>query len=399
MLGNFLQKIIVNIKKHKRRLFWLIGAGLFFILLCGVVWSVVSPYNHRIDKTATFYIPDKPVSSTVTRATVVSVKENKATVRLEDGMRKDDLVDVGLVGLKPQVGDRVVLDVKKSNGPAKYVTDYWRIPGVVVLFCVFIWLVIAVGGKQGVMSVLGLVISIGVITFALIPSVINGANAFWACVVAAFIIAGLSIITAHGWRWRTVVSLLSIFLILSLTVGLSLIGGWLGGLTGVYDDTSAILQVMNSSIDMRGVLVGGIIIATLGVLDDIVTAQTAAIDELHKAQPRMGFKKLFAHGHSVGREHVAALVNTLALAYIGVSLPVVLSIILSFDASSRSVLMLFNSEFISQEVVRTLVSSIALVIAVPASTVVASMLILHKKKIFATLKRRGKKSGGHNATN
>src|SRR5690606_30788086 len=136
-------------------------------------------------------------------------------------------------------------------------------------------------------------------------------------------------------------------------------------------------------IDVRGLLIGGIIIATLGVLDDVVTTQTATIDELHKANPRLSFWQLVQRGYAVGTEHVIALVNTLALAYVGVSLPMVLSITLS--SQSQSLLSILNSEFIAQEIVRTLVSSIALVLAVPLSTVVAAVCIARPSRLFAIL--------------
>ncbi|NLA42797.1 YibE/F family protein [Candidatus Saccharibacteria bacterium] len=385
--------------KHKRRLIWsLLTLGLLW-LFSALFWVYATPYNHVIDKKPIFYIPEKVQKHTHARATVESVEGDKIKVKINDGYRKGDTVEISRAGGKdPKPGDRILIGVSKSDGPAKYMTDFWRLPGVLVLAALFIWLVIVVGGKQGLMSMMGLLISIVVIGVGLVPAVLNGANAFWASVVAAFVIAILAILTAHGWRWRTIVSLISIFLILALAVGFALLGGWLGSLTGIYDDTSVMLHIYDRSIDMRGVLVGGIIIATLGVLDDIVTAQTAAIDEIHKAQPKLNYRQLFSHGQSVGREHVAALVNTLALAYVGVSLPVVLSMVANFD-QSRSILMLFNSEFLSQEIVRTLVSSMALVVAVPASTAMAALLILRKDKIFAILKPNKRKSGGSNAAN
>lgn len=383
--------------QYRNRFIWaLISFGV--LGLGGLLfWGVASPYDQIVEKELMFHTSENLPKHTYIRAVVTSVYHDKAQVKLVDGSRKGEPLEVSFNdSLQPKVGDRVLLTTTRAKGPSGHVSDFWRLPGIVLLAALFIWLVLLVGGRQGLMSLGGLFISVVVIAFGLVPAILNGTNAFWASVIAAFTIASLAIVTAHGWRWRTIVSLLSIFIVLGMAVGFALLGGWLGNLTGVYDDVSALLRIHESTIDMRGVLVGGIIIATLGVLDDIVTAQTAAIEEIYKAQPKLTYRQLFSHGQSVGREHVAALVNTLALAYIGVSLPVVLSIVLNFD-TSKSILLLFNSEFLSQEIVRTLVSSMALVIAVPVSTAVASLLILRKKQIFAILKPSKHKSGGRDA--
>ena len=375
-------------KKHKKAI---IGGGIFagvVALLLLFVWFFITPYNHGVERQrqGTFYASENEVKYTAVRAKVLSVDGKRGQVRVEDGVRKDAVIDVRFWQIEPSVGDRVLVDVERGGTVSDAATNFWRIPGIVLLAILFVVLIVVVAGRQGVMSIVGLLVSVGVIAFGLIPAVLNGVSAFWASVASAFVIALVSVVVSHGWRWRTAVSLVSILLVLSLAVLLALLGGWMGHLTGIYDEVSAALAfTAETSIDMRGVLVGGIIIATLGVLDDIITAQTAAIDELHKAQPKLTFTQLFLHGRSIGREHVAALVNTLALAYIGVALPLVLSLVLNFD-STRSIWLLFNSEFIAQEVVRTLVSSMALVLAIPVSTAIAAWAILHKQQIFATLK-------------
>lgn len=384
---------------HKKRINWTAGFAAVGLLVWLFVMFFVTPYNHSIDRSEAFYVSTTELRSTSARATVLNIDGDKGQVRLEDGARKDSILEVTFYQMEPAPGDTVLIDVMRGGEISSGVVEYWRMPGVILLAVLFVLLVVIVAGRQGLMSVAGLVISICVIAFGLIPTVVNGANAFWACIASAFVIAIISIVVAHGWRYRTFVSLCSILLVLTLAILLALFGGWIGYLTGVYDETSAnLLYASGPGIDLRGVLVGGIIIATLGVLDDIITAQTAAVDELHKAQPKLTFKQLFAHGRSVGGEHVASLVNTLALAYIGVSLPVVISMVIHFNPT-RSIWALLNTEFISQEIIRTLVSSMALVLAIPIATAIASWAILHKAQIIAILKGRKHKSGGRHAAN
>ena len=145
---------------------------------------------------------------------------------------------------------------------------------------------------------------------------------------------------------------------------------YLGKLFGMGTEESIFIQSgVLQEVNLRGLLLGGIIIGALGVLDDITTAQTAAIDELSKANHKLGFAELYKAGTSIGREHIASLINTLALAYVGASLPILLLVSLNEDMPWW---VMVNSEFIAEEIVRTLVGSSTLLLAVPISTWLAA---------------------------
>jgi len=122
------------------------------------------------------------------------------------------------------------------------------------------------------------------------------------------------------------------------------------------------------SINLQGLLLGGIIIGTLGVLNDITTAQAATVEEIHLANNQLSFRRLYQKGSSVGREHIASLINTLVLTYVGVSLP----LFLLFSVNGQSLWTVLNSSTIAEEIVRTLVGSMALILAVPVTTVLAA---------------------------
>ena len=366
------------LKQHKSRIFKVSIVGAVFVAIYGIIFQFSTPFQNYLGKSeSAFYQSESKPKPDIVRAVVIENKGKKIKVRVLDGQKRGLTTELNYLSSEPKVGDQIIISTDSRGNLSKYMYSYWRIPGLVAILLAFILIVLLVIGRRGVHSLAGLFISVGIIAFGLIPAIVNGANAFWACMI-------LSIIVAHGWRWRSLVSLVSIYAILMIVVLLSMIGGALGNLTGIYDESSALLQISNSVIDLHGVLIGGIVIATLGVLDDIVTAQTAVIDELHKAQPKLSISKLIKHGYSVGSEHVIALVNTLALAYIGASLPIVLSISSNIN-SYISPLMIFNTEFIAQEIVRTLISSIALVLAVPISTTVAAYLIKNQKTILKKL--------------
>ncbi len=122
-------------------------------------------------------------------------------------------------------------------------------------------------------------------------------------------------------------------------------------------------------ISLKGLLLGGIMLGLLGVLDDITTAQSAVVDELKQANQSLSFSELYRRGLSVGREHIASLINTLFLAYAGASLPLFLLFSLN---QGQELWMIFNNEMIAEEIVRTLVGSTGLILAVPITTALAA---------------------------
>jgi uncharacterized membrane protein len=123
-------------------------------------------------------------------------------------------------------------------------------------------------------------------------------------------------------------------------------------------------------VSLRGLLLGGIIIGSLGVLDDVTVTQASAVWEIHQANPAYGFSRLYAAGIRIGRDHIASTVNTLVMAYAGASLP----LLVLFTLSSRNIGDVLSSEIVAQEIVRTLVGSIGLVSAVPITTALAAFV-------------------------
>jgi len=136
------------------------------------------------------------------------------------------------------------------------------------------------------------------------------------------------------------------------------------------------LQVAGVQLDTRGLLLAGIIIGTLGALDDIAVGQSSAIFELSKANPRLGWQALFRHGMTIGRDHIAAMVNTLLLAYVGAALPLVLL----FSVYTESLGVTLNREIIAEEIVRTLVGSLGLLAGVPLTNLIAALIAQRKAR-------------------
>ena len=360
------QRVVRRIKRVRRGPL-LVCAGMVALLIGLLVW--VHPPQPEVSQTSTFWQPNSQQKTAYqVRARIMQLEANRqqATVIIMDGPQQGQIQSLQLRETMTQqaMPGRVVLVWQKADGTLNHsISEYWRLPGLILLVLILLVCVYMVSGGYGLMSLAGLLFSVCVVALYVVPSILHGANALLVCAGAAFVIGSVSVFIAHGYRKRAVVSVAAVLTVLVVVLMLTWIGDYLGVLTGIYDETSGFLAYGQRQLDLHGVLLGGIVIATLGLLDDVITTQVAAVDELKRANQQLGMQQLFKRAQSVGREHIAALINTLALAYIGVSLPTVLAL---------SVLELLNSEFMAQEVVRTIIASIALVLAVPISTAIAA---------------------------
>jgi len=250
------------------------------------------------------------------------------------------------------------------------VYEDYRLPVLVWLAVGFFLLVMAVAGYKGLFSILGMFISVGILMMFVIPQILSGANALMITVIAAFLIATVTVYLSHGWKLSSHLALISILTTLLFTTILSYWFVYLARLTGLGSEEAAFLQVENlGKIDFRGLLLSGIMLGALGVLDDIAVTQVATVFELKRANAKLEFAELYERAMRVGRDHVASLVNTLVLAYAGANLPLFLLFSTSNETPSWVHL---NSSLIAEEIVRTLIGSIGLVIAVPVTTALAA---------------------------
>ncbi|AXE79013.1 membrane protein [Streptomyces atratus] len=251
------------------------------------------------------------------------------------------------------------------------VTDVNRKFPMTLLAGIFALVVIAVGRMRGVMALVALAVSFAVLTLFILPAILQGSNPLLVAVVGASAIMLIALYMCHGLTARTSVAVIGTLISL-LLIGLlgSLFIGW-ASLTGNTDDNTGLIHGLYPHIDMSGLLLAGVIIGSLGVLDDVTVTQTSAVWELHQANPTMGARGLYRAGIRIGRDHIASVVNTLVLAYAGAALP----LLLLFSIAQSSVGTVTNSELVAEEIVRTLVGSIGLVASVPVTTVLAALVV------------------------
>ncbi|MGV9844026.1 YibE/F family protein [Streptomyces fungicidicus] len=314
----------------------------------------------------------------------------KATIRVDTGKDKgrtfDEIVQPDQ-SRQLSEGQKVVVAYEPSApDDLQYsVTDVDRRFPLALLAGIFALAVVAVGRLRGVMALVALAISFLVLNFFVLPAILQGSNPLVVAVVGASAIMLIALYLCHGPSARTSVAVLGTLISL-LLIGVlgSVFIGW-AALTGNTDDNTGLIHGLYPGIDMSGLLLAGVIIGSLGVLDDVTVTQTSAVWELHEANPSTGWRGLYRAGIRIGRDHIASVVNTLVLAYAGAALP----LLLLFSIAQSSVGTVANSELVAEEIVRTLIGSIGLVASVPVTTALAALVVSADRPSARTPGRAG----------
>lgn len=274
-----------------------------------------------------------------------------------------------------QENDKVyVRYLRMSDGSEYYsVQEPYRLDGMLYLFLFFIVCVLLFAGKQGLLSLISLFISFGVIFKLLFPSLLHGGNVVIIATVGALLSLFVVMYVTHGFTRLTTSAFLGCTISVLATVLCALYAVGITKLTGFASEESVYLHMATKgSIDFVALLIGGIIIGVIGVIDDVSITQASVVQELASANQTLSRRELYIKALKVGKAHMGSVINTLILAYAGASLPVVLLLYLS-DAPF---LELINREMIATEIVRSIVGSVGLILAVPMTTLIA--VLLHK---------------------
>jgi uncharacterized membrane protein len=364
---------------HRRLLAAVVASAVVTIVGLAVLW----PRGHRPDISKALgpkaqlvrgrveLVEVKPCEGT-RRADKVTC--TAASVKLSDGPDKGTVVIVeNPTGPGTPVihdGDRLVLGYSADADPGQqyYFADYERRAPLLLLGAVFAVAVCVLGRWRGLRALLGLAVTFVILTGFVLPAILEGKSPVWVAVFGAAAALLVNLYLAHGFEVRTTTA------VLGTLASLVLIGALAGGfvalthLTGLADEEATYLQSLSAHIDVRGLLLGGIIIGSLGVLDDVTVTQASAVWELHEANPELGGRELYRKALNIGRDHIASVVNTLVLAYAGASLP----LLVLFVESNRGLGDVLTGETVAAEIVRTLVGSIGLVASVPITTALAA---------------------------
>jgi len=270
-------------------------------------------------------------------------------------------------------GDRIVLSYSAGaeEGFEYSYADRQRRPVLLGAAIAFALAVVLLGRLRGLAALGGLFVSVVVILEFVLPVILDGHSPVLVAVLGAAAIAYVALYLAHGVNLLTTVALFGTLASLGLTVVLAALFTALAEFSGFASEEALLIGQLATDVDMNGLILGGIVIGALGALDDVTVTQASAVAELRAANPTLSRAALYGAGIRIGRDHVASAVNTLALAYAGAALP----ILLLFVLSEQSLGTVANSEVIAVEIVRTLVGSIGLVASVPITTWLAARVV------------------------
>lgn len=305
---------------------------------------------------------DYPESCDVVTVRLVSDRDVQSTVA----------VPPGTVGSAIEVGDRVVLAALPREGGTQYAwVGVDRTVPIAVMAGAFVLIVGLIARLRGLLALLGLVLAGGVVGFFMLPALLAGESGMLVALVGSSAIMFMVLYLAHGVSVRTSTALAGTLFGLLVTAGLGLLAIDAARLTGLGDESAAQLRLNATELDFRGLLTCAVIVAGLGVLNDVTITQSSAVWELRDAAPGMSRAGIFSSAMRIGRDHIASTIYTIVFAYAGTGLAALLLIAL-YD---RPLLDVLSDEIISEEIIRTLASAIGLVLAVPVTTAIAAATV------------------------
>ncbi len=282
--------------------------------------------------------------------------------------------------LQYQKGDIVFVSGDNSPGVINpyIILDHERQTPLFILLIIFIVFVVVVGWVHGIRALLGLIFSLFVVVWFIVPQIIAGGNLVTISLIGIVIIIIPSFYLTHGVNKKITLAIATSLFCILLAQILAFTFIKFASLSGmISDEMLFVVAGSNHHIDAQGLLLIGIVIGVLGVLDDVTVGQASVVEELYEANPLLSSKQAFISAMRVGRHHIGSMINTLILVYAGGSLPM----FILFEKNSgpfSSIEMIINNEIIATEIVRALIGSIGLLIAVPLVTVLGSIYLRKK---------------------
>ncbi|PIR85323.1 hypothetical protein COU15_01145 [Candidatus Kaiserbacteria bacterium CG10_big_fil_rev_8_21_14_0_10_45_20] len=353
-----------------RALFTII-AGIF-LLSTNIAFAVESDFQERVLHGKVIEVLEEDIREIPGTGTEHLYQKIRAEIL--GGERKGETIIIENDYFELKKGDKFFFNnfIDVSGTEVSGVLSIDRKDSLIALVVVFIVTVVAFGGWQGVRSLLALGGSFFAIFYILMPGILGGWNPLFASIAVATGILFAAIFFTHGFNRESVVAYVGTMASVLLTGLFAVFAVEITSLSGFAAEESVYLNFSTQgTLDFSALLLGAIIIGVLGVLDDVAVTQAAVVTELFNSNASLTRREVYFKALRVGREHVGALVNTLVLAYTGASLP----LLLYFYLSPAGFGALVNSELFATEIVRTIVGSIGLILAVPIVTLLAVLFL------------------------
>lgn len=299
-------------------------------------------------------------------------------VKIITGSHKGEkvLIDNMLMGnpaydINLKKGDKVILHAEPDNGGGVnfFIADKQRVGALYFLTALFAILLLAIGKKKGLFSLVSIFVTLGLIFWALTPLILSGFNPILATVLICVFSSIVAIYLVGGLNAKSSAAILGTVLSLVIAGFLSILVIKMASLTGFSSEESMFLFSAHPSLNFVGVLASAMIIGALGAVMDIGMSISSTVNELFVSNSQMSIRDLFDSGMNVGRDIIGTMANTLILAYLGGALSLVL---LSNNIDMQK---FFNLNQVATEISSALIGSVAIVVCVPITAIIAAYLI------------------------
>jgi uncharacterized membrane protein len=305
-------------------------------------------------------------------------KYQRLAVQLDGSLYRGEVVELEWDGRRAlnengflAPGDRVLLTLSRTGSTRTYtIAEIVRLPSLWPFVVVLAVALIVIGRWKGLASLAGLGASVAVFLLAVLPAVRKGDDPLLATLVGSIGVLAVAVFVVHGFNRKSIAALLGTLGTLVLVVGLAAAAISVARITVLgTEDAIFVFVGTQGKVDMPRLVLAGVVVASLGALVDMAVGQASTALELSAASELRG-GPLYSSALNVGRDHIGSLVNTLALAYFGGALPLIVLVSLGFQPLSVSI----NSEEITQSIMAVLIASIGLVLCVPLTTAIAVVL-------------------------
>jgi uncharacterized membrane protein len=363
---------VADARVWRRRGALALGALVCVAILYVLCYSLVPGYDRYTGRVVSTHVIGTSASGTDASVTVV-VTSGDLTGR-QYTLRQT--FPTGFTLAAYQVGDSVLLGYQPSTRTV-FLDNYDRRGVTFVLLLVFFTLIVAVARRQGILSLAGMAASLFIILAFVVPNILHGGDPLVYASLAALIIIPVTYLLAHGPHRKTVVAIVSTFAALAVTFVLAAVFASLLRVPSILSADTGALYFTDSGqwINAQSLYLAALLIGSLAVLNDITISQASIVTSLARSNPALGLRELFTHAMDVGRDHVASLVNTLVLVYVGASFTLFLTYVRGMSIGSFGI----SDPDVSADLLRIVVASIGVVIAVPISTAIAAYLTVRKR--------------------
>lgn len=273
-------------------------------------------------------------------------------------------------------GDKVILHMEPVSDTVTtpedvdiFIADIQRNTEIYIFTGIFCILLLIIGRKKGLTSIISILSTLTLIFFMLMPMILNGFCPIASAVLTGIISTVITIYLVGGFNSKSSAAIIGTSISLVFAGALSMLAIYFAHLTGFAGEENMFLYTARPDLSFTGILSASMIIAALGALMDTAVSIASTVNEIYETDKTLSVKQLFKSGMNVGRDIIGTMSNTLILVYLGSSLPLVLL------SSNIDMNKFFNLNQVATEILSAITGSIAILVCVPATAIIAAILI------------------------